>query len=223
VPVQFNEIYTALLRERTESRAGAISANWESMRQKTQLNGTWKYFRTVGKNLGDLSSRTVDEAGIWWKAKRLSWANGRRPRLEPDLVPSMFSLSQERTEIPEDLTPPPQVENVTPIPAKKPFSMWKPVAAGAAAILAVTLWVHGSSHSRLKADQVAKEPSVQAAVPAIQAVQKIEKPDPASASKVLVKSNPDDNYFQEVVVRHFNHPAPHAVAKDGVKRRVVVD
>jgi hypothetical protein len=223
VPIQFNEIYTALLRERAESRAGAISANWDSMRQKTKLNGTWKYFRTVGRNLGDLGSRTISETGIWIKAKKSSWTNGRRPRVEPDLVPSMFSLSEDRSEIPEEPTPISQVEIVTPIRAKKSFSMWKPVAAGSAAVLAVTLWVHGSSHSGgLKAEQ-AKESSVQAAPPAIQAVQKIEKPDPASGAKVLAKSNPDDNSFQEVTVRHFHQPAPRTIQKDGVKRRVVVD
>ncbi|HSS96087.1 MAG TPA: hypothetical protein VLK33_03620, partial [Terriglobales bacterium] len=136
VPVQFNEIYTALLRQRAQSRPTAISANWESMRQKTQhLNGTWKYFSAVGKNLGDLSSRSFSEAGIWIKAKRSNWINNRRSRAEeePDLVPSMFSLSadvrEEATE--ETPVPVPQTENVTPIRAKKPFKMWKPVAAGA--------------------------------------------------------------------------------------------
>ena len=223
VPIQFNEIYTALLRERAESRAGAISANWDSMRQKTKLNGTWKYFRTVGKNLGDLGSRTISEAGIWMKAKKSSWTNGRRPRVEPDLVPSMFSLSEDRSEIPEDPAPTPQVENIAPIKASKPVVIWKPVAAGAAAILAVTLWVHGSSHSGLKAGQTAKEPSVQTVKPAIQVTQKTEKPDPASVSKILAKSNTDDNSFQEVVVRHLNQPAPRTTQKDGVKRRVVVD
>jgi len=225
VPVQFNEIYTALLRERTQSRATAISTNWESMRQKTQhLNGTWKYFSAVGKNLGDLGSRTFSEAGIWVKTKKSNWTNGRRLRIEaePDLVPSMFSLSGEITEAADEPTPvSQQVENLTPITARKPFAMWKPVAAGAVAILAVTLWVHGSSRSGLKTDQASKESSTQAAVPAIQ-VQKLEKPDPVSGSKVLAKSNPDDN-FQEVVVRHFDQPAPHAAHKDGVKRRVVVD
>jgi hypothetical protein len=225
VPAQFNEIYTALLRGRAQSRSATISANWESMRQRTQqLNGTWKYFRTVGKNLGDLGSRTFSEAGIWMKAKRSSLADRRRLRaeLEPDLVPSMFSLSAEVGEVAEEPTPASQAENVTPIRSKKPFKMWKPDTAGVAAILAVTLWVHGSS--RLKADQVAKEPSVQTAGPSIQTVQKIEKPDPASGSKVLAKSNPDEDHFQEVVVRHFDQPAaPRATQKDGVKRRVVVD
>jgi len=223
VPVQFNEIYTALLRERVQNRATSMSANWESMRQRTQqLNGTWKYFRTVGKNLGDLSSRTFSEAGIWMKTKRANWTNGRRSRaeIEPDLVPSMFSLSGEFSEAVEEPVPTPQIETLTPIRTSKPFKMWKPVTAGAVAILAVTLWVHGSSHSGVKAD-LSKESSV-AAAPAIQVVQKSEKPDPASGSKVLAKSNPDDN-FQEVVVRHFDQPAPHTVSKDGVKRRVVVD
>jgi hypothetical protein len=32
----------------------------------------------------------------------------------------------------------------------------------------------------------------------------------------------DDN-FQEVVVRHFDQPAPRMLPKDGVKRHVVVD
>ena len=193
------------------------------MRQKTQqLNGTWKYFRTVSKNLGDLGTRTFSEAGIWIKAKRSSWANSRHSHVdtEPDLVPSMFCLSGEIREVVEEPTPVPEVENVTLIGQKKPSRMWKPVAAGAVAILAVTLWVHGSSHSGSKVDQATKESSV-AAAPAIQ-VQRVEKPDPTSGSKVLAKSNPDDN-FQEVVVRHFDQPTPHAVAKDGVKRRVVVD
>jgi len=225
VPLQFNEIYTALLRERAQNRLTAISANWESMRQKTQqLNGTWKYFRTVGRNLGDLGSRTMSEAGIWMKAKRSSWTDRRRLRVqaESDLVPSMFSLSGEVNEIAE---PPliPRVESASPTNDKKTFSIWKPVTAGAAAILAVTLWVHGSSHSELKADQAGNESSVHAAVaPAIQAVQKAEKPDPSASSKVLAKSNSDDN-FQEVVVRHFDHSAPRTIEKDGVKRRVVVD
>jgi len=224
VPVQFNEIYTALLRERAQNRVTAISANWESMRQKTQnLNGTWKYFRTIGKNLGDLGSRTISEAGLWMKGKRSSWTNGLRSgaEAEPDLVPSMFSLSGEISEAAEQGVPVPRNENVTPVRPSKPFRMWKPVAAGAAAILAVTLWVHGSSRSGVNAAEVTKESSA-AAAPAIQGVQKIEKPDPASASKVLAKSNPDDK-FQEVVVRHFAQPTAKVIQKDAVKRRVVVD
>jgi hypothetical protein len=97
---------------------------------------------------------------------------------------------------------------------------------GAAAILAVTLWVHGSSASRSKADQAhSKEPSIQTVIPAVQVVQKITKPDPAAPSKILAKSNPngDDDSFQEVVVRHPNQPAVRTLHKDGVKRRVVVD
>jgi len=226
VPVQFNEIYTALLRERAQNRVTARSANWESMRHKThQLNGTWKYFRTVGKNLGDLGSRTFSEAGIWMKAKRSSWTDRRRLRVnaEPDLVPSMFGLSGEVYETAEP-TLVPQVENVTPIKTKKPFAIWKPVTAGAAAILAVTLWVHGSSHLGLKADHPSKESSIHAATaPAIQAVQKTEKPDPASVARILAKSSSGDD-FQEVVVRHFDqHPVRTIHKEDGVKRRVVVD
>ncbi|HSS96872.1 MAG TPA: hypothetical protein VLK33_07580, partial [Terriglobales bacterium] len=91
------------------------------------------------------------------------------------------------------------------------------VAAGAAAILAVTLWVHGSSPSALKA--ASKDSTVQTAAPAIQVVQKT---GPVAGTKVLAKSNPEDN-FQEVVVRHFDQPVPPAASKDGVKRRVVVD
>ena len=140
---------------------------------------------------------------------------------EPDLVPSMFSLSGEISEAVEEGVLVSEVENVTPIRPNKPFRIWKPVAVGAAAILAVTLWVHGSSRSGVKADEVTKESSV-AAAPVIQVVQKTEKTDPASGSKVLAKSNPGDN-FQEVVVRHFDQPAAKAIQKDGVKRRVVVD
>jgi len=235
VPIQFNEIYTALLHERAQTRkptTTTIAANWESWWQKTlsagnqQLSGTWKYFRTTGRNLGDLSARTFSEAGIWMRAKKSSWTRGLHLQLEPepDLVPSMFGLSGEITEAAEGSTPTPQIENVTTIRPKKPLGIWKPIAVGAAAILAVTLWLH-SAHSRLKADQTAsKEPSVQAVVPAVQVVQKIAKPDPAGTSKILAKSNISvDDSFQEVVVRHFDQPAPRMLPKDGVKRHVVVD
>jgi hypothetical protein len=50
----------------------------------------------------------------------------------------------------------------------------------------------------------------------VQVVQKIAKPDPTGTSKILAKSNTsaDDN-FQEVVVRHFDQPAPRMLPKDG--------
>ena len=235
VPIQFNEIYTALLHERAQARkptATTIAANWESWWQKTlsagnqQLSGTWKYVRTTGRNLGDLSARTVSEAAIWMKAKKSSWTRGLHPPLkaEPDLVPSMFSLSGEITEAADESTPTPQIENVTRIRPKRPSGIWKPIAVAAAAILAVTLWLHGAQ-SRLKADQTdSKEPSIQTVVPAVQVVQKIAKPDPTGTSKILAKSNTSvDDSFQEVVVRHFDQPAPRMLPKDGVKRHVVVD
>jgi hypothetical protein len=237
VPVQFNEIYTALLHGRLQARESFYRfnpANVEARWQKTVLvtsqrfNAAWKYGRTVGKNLGELGTRTASEVGIWAKSKKLDWnAKGdtNSSKFEPDLVPSMFNLSGFADESNE-----PAVHDqptIRPVSTRNEAKsrLWKPITVGAVAIFAITLWVHGFSHPRMKADGVSADKKEAIAVsrtsgPAVQVVQKV-----SPVTKMLARSNAggDDDSFQEVVVRHLAQPAPKTLQKDGIKRRVVVD
>ncbi len=237
VPVQLNEIYTALLRGRLQPRYIVFPTNWESIWQKAklashqQLGRAWKYSYTTGKNLGEFSNRTISEASIWARSKRRTWSNRvNSPKVEPDLVPSMFNLSGD-IDVPAEL--PPQMQEVTQsvnTKSRSTFSFWKPIGIGAVAILAVTLWLHAFSQPALKADHTFAESKKdmnaqsQTILPATQAVQKVGVYDAASATKILAKSHvSNDDPFQEVVVRHFAQPSPKGLPKDGIKRRVVVD
>jgi len=241
VPVQLNEIYTALLRGRLQARkfpAIFIPANWQLLWHKTVLvssqkfSSTWKYCHAAGKNLGQLGIQTVSEAGIWIAKSRKSSVpsgKGRRSRkIEPDLVPSMFHLSGDITDSVESSAQ--NEEALQPAANRSIFHFWKPIAVGAVTVLTAALWLHGYSHSPLKANQVSaedkKEMSAQSQtlIPAAQVMQKTGKYDIPPASKILAKSHlSDDDNFQEVVVRHFTQPAPRMLPKDGIKRHVVVD
>lgn len=236
VPVQFNEIYTALLRGRLHAKASFYKFNTVNVKaswQKTVLvcsqrfSAGWKYCRTAGKNLGELGTRTASEVGIWAKSRKLE-GNTNSTKSEPDLVPSIFNLSGS-IEDPSELSVPEQeIVSTAGTTNENKFHLWKPVTVGTVAILAITLWVHGFSNPRLKTDQSlpdtpdTKDVSTQSQtlVPAVQVVQKV-----SPAPKMLAKSSQstDDDSFQEVVVRHFSQPAHSALQKNGIKRRVVVD
>ena len=247
VPVQFNEIYTALLGGRLRTRQSFYSfkpANLERLWQKAVLvstqrfSGTWKYCQTVGKNLGELSMRTISEAGVWAKSKKLSWkANARTnsSKSEPDLVPSIFNLSSVENDPAETF---PQNREIMLIPRDSrqiagAFHLWKPLAFGSVGVLAVALLIHSFLRSPLKANEVPSDnPKGVSAqplypVPALQVIQKTGSDDAIVAPKILAKSRTvdDDDYFQEeVVVRHFTKPSPgRALTKNGIKRRVVVN
>jgi hypothetical protein len=238
VPVQLNEIYAALLRGRLQPRKYiAFPTDWESTWQKArlashqQLRSAWKYSYTTGKNLGEFGGRTISEAGIWARSKRWTWSNrANSPKVEPDLVPSMFNLSGDfdaPAELPAQMQEVPQPVNTK---NRSTFSFWKPIGIGAIAILTVTLWLHGFSLSGSNANHASAESKKdinaqsQTLLPATHTMQKAGIDDAASATKILAKSHVSgDDPFQEVVVRHFDQPAPRGVPKDGIKRRVVVD
>jgi hypothetical protein len=227
VPESLNEIYTALLRGRAESRK-ISAANWISIREKMsrasnqRLRTAWSHCHAIGKNLSQFSSQTFSEAIIWAESRK--WFKKSQPQAEPDLVPSMFNLSgaeRDPSEAPSQIQ-----EEMRPISEQKwaigTFRFWKPVAAGLVAILAITLFLHGFTHSRPNSSNVVDTQSPSMVPAAVLA--KDGKDD--AAPKVLAKShaNNGDDYFQEVVVRHFRQSAPaKALPKDGVKRRVVVD
>lgn len=244
VPAQFSEIYNALLHQRLGDHRipSTFVANWGLRWEKIVLvtiqraSNSWKYCYAVGKNLNKFTSQTISEVVIWIESRKLSWRSRKiwwqTEHPEPDLVPSMFNLSLPEKDLPEM---PAMAEKVVQgsIRSSKGtgFSLWKPATLGAVAVVTVVLLLHSFAPSS-KANQIPSEEKnginiepPQTLVPNAQALSKPGKDDDAAASKVLAKSHPsDDEYFQEVVVRHFTQPPPKAVPKDGsIKRRVVVD
>jgi len=243
VPEQLGEIYTSLLRGRRGTRrvfsAYKFKQTAESLRQKIVLrSGQWlKYGQTTGRNLGRISVQAVSEAAVWIGSRKLSWRT-RAPfnssTTEPDLVPSMFNLSSPQIEDTETAEPEQKIIQAGESPENasrvRTVYLWKVLALGSVGVLTIALLLSGFSRAPVKANQSSSEnkkilsEQPQTAIPAPVELQRAAKSDVSIASNTLAKSHTGDNdYFQEVVVRHFKRPATNTLPKNGIKRRVVAN
>lgn len=231
VPAQLNELYFALLRGRSKpERLPALQIARETIRFCVAFLA--RSGSAMRRAMQQAYVRVSSEAVLWVQSLKRWWES--RPKShktvkpEPDLVPSMFSLSPSEA---NDTTPVSDQESAG-LPAKPVLwysRNWRPLSAGAVAVaIACFLWLFDFSHPTASADQSnhLRPAATEAAQPA--PVPHAEKFDKVVPSKVVAKAHAladagaDD--FQEVVVRHFTDPsAKSPKPDDGVKRVVVVD
>jgi hypothetical protein len=233
VPSQLNELYFALLRSRLKpERRPALQVARERARQ-------WSSFLKVQSAAKRTAMRRMyirvsAEAALGIRALKLWWSrinSHRVVKTEPDLVPSMFSLSSPEER--DAAEPAPVQEFAGSQPRPKPAMWysrnWRPISVGAlAALMACFLWLFDFSHPTASADQTSHlkpaDSQVTQPAPVSHAGNASKVPPSKVAEKSHAVADASDDDFQEVVVRHFTDPSSKASQPtDGVKRVVVVD
>jgi hypothetical protein len=233
IPAQLNDLYLALLRGRAKpERLPALHLARETFRPC--LVFLQKYGSAMGRAVRQAYIRVSSETALWiqsqqqWRENRPKSQKAAKP--EPDLVPSMFSLSSTDTEA-NDATVPAPAQASAILPVSKPavwyLRSWRPISAGAiAAAIACFLWLFDFSHPTASADQAGHPKPVVSETAQPSPVSHAEKSDKAAPPSAVAKARAltvasADN-FQEVVVRHFTAPSTKAPKPDGAVKRVVV-
>jgi hypothetical protein len=203
-----------------------------------------KKFELFGAKLGQALVHTmhylrqVPAIFTGWYESRIFGKQGRELELEikgnhfqldPELIPSIFNLSDDQAEaVGRSETDQKVIHVVTSRPPKtSKLNMWKGFAFGSVGLLAIALLTQG--FSRTPASAKDKSDSV-APVTAVAEPQKaIVKVGPEvvreqTTLKRVRKLSAEDIYFDQVVVRRLTPSTAGALpAKAGIKKRVVVD
>ena len=208
-----------------------------------------KKLEVVGKKFAHDSQRALKY--IWqmparftaWYESRIFGRQGQAARpafklddskIDAELIPSMFNLSGDQQEITYTVEESEQLASIASsshVSATGGFRLWKGLALGSVAAVIILFVVQGLSHAPASAKDKnsSRAESSVTTLPDLQNSGKIQKVNTAviaepTTLKAVHKLSSEDNYFDQVVVRHFSQRTPSAMhAKNGMKRRVVVD